>query len=58
MGRPALRRFAETDPQISSREDLDEQEARHQAIVLGLVCALISAMLSIGAIASLMVVFG
>jgi hypothetical protein len=58
MGRPALSRFAETDPQVYSREDLAEQEARHRAIVLGLVCALISVMLSIGAIASLMVVFG
>jgi predicted tellurium resistance membrane protein TerC len=50
--------FAETDPQVHSREDLDEQEKQHRAIVLGLVCALISAMLSIGAIASLMVAFG
>lgn len=53
MGRFAVSRFAETHPQVYSREDLDEQEAKRRAIVYGLVCALISAMLTIGAIASL-----
>ena len=51
-----MSRFAETHPQVYSREDLDEQEAKRRAIVYGLVCALISAMLTIGAIASLIMV--
>ena len=53
MGRSAVSRFAETHPQVYAREDLDEQEAKRRAVVYGLVCALISAMLTIGAIASL-----
>jgi len=51
-------RFAETHPQVYSREDLDEREAKRRAIVYGLVCALISAMLTIGAIASLVIALG
>ena len=53
-----MSRFAETHPQVYSREDLDEQEAKRRAIVYGLVCALISAMLTIGAIASLVMALG
>ncbi len=53
MGRPALSRFVETHPQIYTREDLDEQDAKRRAVVFGLFCALISVMLTIGAIASL-----
>jgi len=51
-------RFAETRPHVYTGEDLDEQAARHRAIVLGLVCALISVLLSVGAIASLLLIFG
>ena len=58
MGRPALTRFAETHPQVYTREDLAEQEARRRAVVYGLLGALISAMLTIGAIASLVIVLG
>ena len=50
--------FGETHPQVYTREDLDEQEAKRRAVVYGLVCALISAMLTIGAIASLVMAFG
>ena len=53
-----MTRFAETHPQVYSREDLDEREAKRRAIVYGLVCALISAMLTIGAIASLVIALG
>lgn len=53
-----MTRFVETHPQVYTREDLDEQEARRRAVVYGLVCALISAMLTIGAIASLVVALG
>ena len=56
MGRSAVSRFAETHPQVYSREDLDELEAKRRATVYGLLCALISAMLTIGAIASLIMV--
>lgn len=55
MGRPALSRFAETHPQVYTREDLDEQQAKRRAVVFGLLCALISVMLTIGAIASLVI---
>jgi hypothetical protein len=55
MGRSAVSRFAETHPHVYSREDLDEQEAKRRAVVYGLLCALISAMLTIGAIASLII---
>ena len=58
MGRPALTRFVETHPEVYTREDLDEQEAKRRAVVYGLLCALISAMLTIGAIASLVMAFG
>jgi hypothetical protein len=51
-----MSRFAETHPQVYSREDLDELEAKRRATVYGLLCALISAMLTIGAIASLIMV--
>jgi hypothetical protein len=57
MGQP-MTRFAETHPQVYTREDLDEQEARRRAVVYGLLGALISAMLTIGAIASLVVALG
>ncbi len=57
MGRPALSPFAETRPLVYTREELDEREATQRAVVLGLLCALISALLSIGAIASLMMIF-
>ena len=53
-----MTRFVETHPQVYSREDLDEQEAKRRAIVYGLLCALISAMLTIGAIASLIMALG
>jgi predicted tellurium resistance membrane protein TerC len=53
-----MSRFAETHPQVYSREDLAEQEAKRRAIVYGLLCALISAMLTIGAIASLVMALG
>ena len=50
-----MSRFAETHPDVYCREDLDEQEAKRRAVVYGLLCALISVMLTIGAIASLIV---
>ena len=53
-----MSRFAETHPQVYTREDVDEQQAKRRAIVYGLLCALISAMLSIGAIASLVMALG
>jgi predicted tellurium resistance membrane protein TerC len=53
-----MTRFVETHPQVYTREDLDEQEARRRAVVYGLLGALISAMLTIGAIASLVVALG
>ena len=53
-----MSRFAETHPQVYTREDLDEQEAKRRAIVYGLLGALISAMLTIGAIASLVMALG
>lgn len=55
MGRAVLSRFAETHPQVYTREDLDEQEAKRRAMVFGLVFALISVMLTIGAIASVVI---
>jgi hypothetical protein len=58
MGRSAVTRFVETHPQVYTRDDLDEQEARRRAIVYGLLCALISVMLTIGAIASLVMILG
>jgi hypothetical protein len=58
MGRPAVTRFLETHPHVYSREDLAEQEAKRRAVVYGLLCALISAMLTIGAIASLVMALG
>ena len=53
-----MSRFAETRPHVYTREEVDEQAARHRAVVLGLVSALISVLLSIGAIASLLMIFG
>lgn len=58
MGRSAVSRFVETHPQVYTREDLVEQEARRRAVVYGLLGALISAMLTIGAIASLVMALG
>lgn len=58
MGRSAVSRFAETHPQVYTREDRAEQEAKRRAVVYGLLCALISAMLTIGAIASLIMALG
>jgi hypothetical protein len=58
MGRPALSPFVETLPEARSQEDLAARESRHRAVVFGLLCVLISAMLSIGAIAWLIVTFG
>ena len=53
-----MTRFAETHPQVYAREELDEQEAKRRAVVYGLLGALISAMLTIGAIASLIMALG
>jgi hypothetical protein len=58
MGQSAVTRFVETHPQVYTRDDLDEQEAKRRAVVYGLLCALISVMLTIGAIASLVMVLG
>ena len=44
MGRSAVSRFAETHPQVYTREDRAEQEAKRRAVVYGLLGALISAM--------------
>jgi predicted tellurium resistance membrane protein TerC len=52
-----MSRFVETHPQVYTREDLAEQEAKRRAIVFGLLGALISAMLTVGAIASLVMAF-
>jgi predicted tellurium resistance membrane protein TerC len=53
-----MSRFVETHPQVYTRDDLAEQEAKRRAIVFGLLGALISAMLTVGAIASLVMAFG
>ena len=53
-----MSRFADTHPQVYTRDDLNEQEARRRAVVYGLLCALISAMLTVGAIASLVMALG
>jgi hypothetical protein len=53
-----MSRFAETRPHVYAREDLEERAAHDRAVVLGLVCALISVLLSVGAIASLMLAWG
>jgi hypothetical protein len=53
-----LTRFIETHPQVYTRDHLDEVEAKRRAIVYGLLCALISVMLTIGAIASLVMALG
>jgi hypothetical protein len=53
-----MSRFAETLPHVYSREEMDEQEAKRRAVVYGLVCALISVLLTIGAIASLVMALG
>ncbi len=53
-----MSRFAETHPEIYTREDFAEHEAKRRAIVFGLLGALISAMLTVGAIASLVMAFG
>jgi hypothetical protein len=58
MGRSAVTRFVDTHPQVYTRDDIDEQEARRRAVVYGLLCALISVMLTIGAIASLVMILG
>ena len=58
MGRSVVTRFVDTHPQVYTRDDLDEQEARRRAVVYGLLCALISVMLTIGAIASLVMILG
>ncbi|MDQ6639754.1 MAG: hypothetical protein M3Z15_08850 [Pseudomonadota bacterium] len=50
--------FAETRPHVYTTEDLAEREARRRAVVFGLLFALISTLLSIGAIASLIVAWG
>ena len=55
---PAVSRFAETHPQVYTREDRAEQEAKRRAVVYGLLGALISALLTIGAIASLVMALG
>ena len=53
-----MSRFAETHPLVYTRDDLDEQEAKRRAIVYGLLGAVLSAMLTIGAIASLIMTLG
>ena len=58
MGQSAVTRFVETHPQVYTRDDLDEQEARRRAVVFGLLGALISVLLTIGAIASLVMALG
>jgi hypothetical protein len=58
MGRSAVTRFVDTHPQVYTRDDLDEQEAKRRAVVYGLLGALISVLLTIGAIASMVMVLG
>ncbi len=53
-----MTRFAETRPHVYSREDMAERDATRRAVVFGLLCALISAMLAVGAIASLILALG
>jgi hypothetical protein len=50
--------FAETRPHFYTPEDPAEQEAKRRAVVFGLVLGLTSAMLSIGAIATLVIALG
>ncbi len=53
-----MSRLADARAPVRSREDQAEQEAQRRAVVFGLLGILISAMLVVGAIASLVVAFG
>jgi hypothetical protein len=53
-----LRHFADTLPEIYASADFAERGAHRHAVVFGLLAVLISAMLTIGAIASLILAFG
>lgn len=53
-----MSRLADVRTPVRSRADPAEQEAQRRAVVFGLLGVLISAMLVIGAIASLVVAFG
>ena len=50
--------FADTRPAIRVPEECGEHEAKRPALVLGFRCPLTRLMLSVGAIASLYMVFG
>ena len=59
MGRPDLSEVARAEAQERRlREDPIEIAAKRRAVVLGLMLSLISALLVVGAIASLVVAFG
>ena len=53
-----LRHFADTLPEVYTSADLAEQSAKRRAVVYALLSIVISALLTIGAIASLILAFG
>lgn len=58
MGRPHVSEVARTPAPDRLREDPVQIAAKRRAVVFGLMLSLISALLVIGAIASLVVAFG
>ncbi|MGZ8259085.1 MAG: hypothetical protein ACXWUL_00875 [Caldimonas sp.] len=52
-----LRHFVDTLPEVYTSVDLAERSAKRRDVVFGLMSILISAMLSIGGIASLILAF-
>ena len=58
MGRPHVSEVADAPAPPRLREDPVALAARRRAVVFGLMLSLISALLVIGAIASLVVAFG
>ena len=53
-----LRHFADTLPEVYTSADLAEQSVKRRAVVFALLSIVTSALLSIGAIASLVLAFG
>ncbi|HEY3634974.1 MAG TPA: hypothetical protein VGK95_07975 [Caldimonas sp.] len=53
-----MRHFVETLPQVYTSDDPAERGAKRRAVVFALLSILISVTLSIGAIVSLVLVFG
>ena len=58
MTKANIGHFAETRPHVYTSDDLAERRAKRRAVVVALLSILISVTLSIGAIVSLILVFG